>query len=45
MVEVGLRDRFDKCIVLKDSKSVKVTLDAPKLNKDVKLSRRDIDTV
>ena len=45
MVEVGLRYRIDKFIVLTDSKSVNVTVDAPKFNKDVKLPSRDIAMV
>ena len=45
VVEVCLRYRFEKFTVLTDSKSVKVTVDAPKFNKDVKLSRRDFAMV
>ena len=45
VVEVGLRYRFDMFFVLIDSKSLKATVDAPKVNKDVKLPRRDIAMV
>ena len=45
MVEVCLRYRFEKFTVLTDSKLVKVTVDAPKFNKVVKLPRRDIAMV
>ena len=45
VIEVGIRYRFERFTVLTDSKLVKVTVDAPKFNKDVKLPRRDIAMV
>ena len=37
MVDVSLRYRFERFTVLSDSNSLKVIVDAPKFNKDVKL--------
>ena len=45
VVEVGLRYRFERFTVLTEGKSVKVTVDAPKFNKDVKLPRINIAMV
>ena len=44
-VEVGLRYRIDKFTALTDSKSVNVTVDAPKFNKYVMLPSRNIAVV
>ena len=45
VVEVGLRYRFERFTVLTDIKLVKVTVDAPKFNNDVKLPRSKIARV
>ena len=45
VVEVGPPYRLEKFTVLTDSKSIKVTVDAPKFNKDIKLPRKDIAMV